>query len=45
MKKCPVCNWEIKDKGITVKDGGREVVVCCKECADKVKEKAAKSAR
>jgi hypothetical protein len=36
MRKCPVCNWEIKDDGIKVKAGGKEVVVCCEECADKL---------
>jgi hypothetical protein len=37
-KKCPVCAWEIKDGGIQVKVGGKEVTVCCDECATKVKE-------
>jgi hypothetical protein len=36
MRKCPVCDWEIKDKGIKVKAGGKDVVVCCQECADKL---------
>jgi transcription elongation factor Elf1 len=40
-KKCPVCDWEIKDSGITVKAGGKEVVVCCDDCAKKVKENPA----
>jgi ribosome-binding protein aMBF1 (putative translation factor) len=39
MRKCPVCNWEIKDDGIKVKTGGKEVVVCCEECADKLNQK------
>lgn len=34
--KCPVCDWEIKDAGITVTDRGRQTVVCCEECADKL---------
>jgi hypothetical protein len=44
MRKCPVCNWEIKDEGIKVKAGDKEVVVCCEECADKLaKQKKAPS--
>jgi hypothetical protein len=35
--KCPVCDWEIKDGGVKVNSGGKEVVVCCQECADKLK--------
>jgi hypothetical protein len=41
-KKCPVCDWEIKDGGIQVKVGGKEVTVCCDDCAKKAKEGAAK---
>ena len=37
MKKCPVCDWEIKDRGIEVKTPAGVVVVCCDECAKKVK--------
>jgi ribosome-binding protein aMBF1 (putative translation factor) len=37
-KKCPVCAWEIKDEGIPVKVGGKEVTVCCDECAQKLKQ-------
>ena len=36
-KKCPVCQWKIKEAGIKVKAGKREVVVCCDDCADKVR--------
>jgi ribosome-binding protein aMBF1 (putative translation factor) len=36
-KKCPVCDWEIKDGGQKVKVAGGEVTVCCDECAQKVK--------
>ena len=32
-KKCPVCDWEIKDGGIQVKVGGSEITVCCDDCA------------
>ncbi len=42
--KCPVCDWEIKDKGKTVKVGDRTVDVCCDECADKVKAEPKKYA-
>jgi Archaeal TRASH domain len=45
MAKCPVCDWEIKDKGIKVKSGGKETVVCCQECADKLKKQAASRRR
>lgn len=31
--KCPVCDWEIKDGGIKVKVGGKEITVCCDDCA------------
>lgn len=41
MSKCPVCDWEIKDNGVKVKTGGKEVTVCCQECADKLKAQAA----
>ena len=35
---CPVCDWEIKDGGKEVKlKSGTFVVVCCDECAEKVK--------
>jgi hypothetical protein len=36
--KCPVCDWEIKDGGINVQVEGKEVTVCCEECADKAKK-------
>jgi hypothetical protein len=36
--KCPVCDWEIKDGGKEVKlMSGTVVVVCCDDCAEKVK--------
>ena len=35
--KCPVCDWEIKGKGIAVNAGGKTLSVCCDECAQKVK--------
>lgn len=36
-RKCPVCNWEIKSGGRTVKAQNKSIVVCCDDCADKVK--------
>jgi ribosome-binding protein aMBF1 (putative translation factor) len=36
-KKCPVCGWEIKNGGKTVKVEGTSVVVCSDDCAEKVK--------
>jgi YHS domain-containing protein len=44
-KKCPVCDWELKDGGIAVKVGGREIIVCCDECAEKAKENPSKYAK
>jgi hypothetical protein len=43
-KKCPVCDWEITDGGINVKVGGKEVTVCCDDCAKKAKQSPAKYA-
>jgi len=38
MKKCPVCDWEIKDSGKEVKlPSGSVVIVCCDDCAVKAK--------
>lgn len=36
-KKCPVCDWEMKDGGIKVMVGGKEIAVCCDDCGKKVK--------
>ena len=36
-KKCPACGWEITDAGKQVKIDDRVVLVCCEECAEKVK--------
>jgi hypothetical protein len=41
-KKCPVCDWEIKDGGIRVQVGCKEISVCCDDCAKKAKESLAK---
>lgn len=35
--KCPVCAWEIKDDRKEVRIDGRVVLVCCDECALKIK--------
>jgi ribosome-binding protein aMBF1 (putative translation factor) len=43
--KCPVCDWEIKDAGIAVKAAGKEITVCCDDCAKKVKENPANYAK
>ncbi|OWK46571.1 hypothetical protein [Fimbriiglobus ruber] len=40
--KCPVCDWDIQDGGIKVQVGGKEVVVCCDDCAKKAQEEPAK---
>jgi hypothetical protein len=44
--KCPVCDWEITDGGIKITVKGKEITVCCDECAKKaqsasVREQAA----
>lgn len=41
-QKCPVCDWDIKDDGIKVKVGGKEIVVCCDDCAKKAKDAPSK---
>ena len=41
--KCPVCDWEIKDGGKAVKTkDSAEVVVCCDDCAQKLKAEPGK---
>ena len=44
-KTCPVCDWEIKDGGIKVKVGDKEIVVCCDDCAKQAKENPTKYTR
>lgn len=39
--KCPVCDWEITDGGIKITVGGKELTVCCDDCAEKAKAEAA----
>lgn len=36
--KCPVCDWDIKDGGKKVVTGGKTVVVCCDDCAEKLRK-------
>ena len=44
--KCPVCDWEIKDGGKKVQLDDRVIViVCCDDCAEKVKADPAKYAK
>jgi ribosome-binding protein aMBF1 (putative translation factor) len=31
--KCPVCDWEITDGGVKVTVAGKEITVCCDDCA------------
>jgi ribosome-binding protein aMBF1 (putative translation factor) len=42
--KCPVCDWEIKDGGIKVKVGGKEITVCCDDCAKQAQADAKRQA-
>jgi ribosome-binding protein aMBF1 (putative translation factor) len=42
--KCPVCDWEIKDGGIKVNVAGKEITVCCDDCAAKARKSPAKYA-
>ncbi|MGE0480995.1 MAG: hypothetical protein AB7Q17_11040 [Phycisphaerae bacterium] len=39
--RCPVCDWELTDAVVRVRIAGREVAVCCEECAAKLKAKPA----
>lgn len=43
-KKCPVCDWQITGEGIRIVVGGKEIAVCCDECAQKAKEDPARYA-
>lgn len=38
MQKCPMCAWEIDDGGVTVAVGGKQLTVCCDECAAQGKQ-------
>jgi ribosome-binding protein aMBF1 (putative translation factor) len=37
-----VCDWDINDGGIKIGVGGKEITVCCDDCAKKVEEEPAK---
>ncbi len=39
-KKCPVCDWAIKDEGTTVEVDGKTITVCCDDCITKVQDKS-----
>jgi YHS domain-containing protein len=43
-KKCPVCGNEIKGAGVQAKIGGKEVTVCCSQCAKEAQEHPAQYA-
>ena len=38
IEKCPVCDWDMKDGGIKIQVAGKEIRVCCDECAAKLQE-------
>ena len=40
-QKCPICDWAITDGGIKVTVSGKEITVCCDECAEKAMTEAA----
>ena len=45
-RKCPVCDWEVKDGGKKVKlPSGAVLVVCCDDCATKAKAAPEKFSR
>jgi ribosome-binding protein aMBF1 (putative translation factor) len=41
---CPVCDWEITDGGVKVTVAGKEITVCCDDCATKAIADHAKAA-
>jgi endogenous inhibitor of DNA gyrase (YacG/DUF329 family) len=43
-KKCPVCGKEIKDGGINARLGGKDVTVCCAQCAKTAQQNPAQYA-
>lgn len=43
IEKCPVCDWDMKDGGIRVKVAGKEITVCCDDCAAKAIAGASKT--
>lgn len=43
-RTCAACDWELDANAITVMVGGREVEVCCEECADRLRAAVADDA-
>ena len=43
-EKCAVCDWEITDGRTKLEVGGKEVTVCCDDCARKAREEPTKTA-
>jgi hypothetical protein len=41
-RKCPVCDWAITDSGIKVQAAGKEITVCCDDCAGEVRKEPGK---
>ncbi|HEX5050395.1 MAG TPA: hypothetical protein VFZ65_01355 [Planctomycetota bacterium] len=44
-KKCPVCDWDIKDGGKQITVAGKPMTVCCDECAEKARAAAKKGSK
>ena len=44
-KTCAACDGELGDRPVKVKIGARTVEVCCRECAEKLKEAGAATQR
>jgi hypothetical protein len=44
-KTCAACDYELDENAITVMIGGKEVEVCCDECAQKLGESQKSAAR
>jgi hypothetical protein len=38
--KCPVCGWDLPKDAPSVVVAGRQVTVCCDECAQKARQQA-----
>jgi YHS domain-containing protein len=43
-KTCPVCGSDIKGSEVQAKVGGKEVTVCCSQCAKEIQEHPAQYA-
>lgn len=42
--RCPVCDWELTNATVKVRIDGRDVAVCCEECAAKLQAQPARKA-